>query len=56
MIWCEANGVDFVLGLAKNKRLKTLSALAASDALLEHLRTGKAARVFAEFTYRTRDS
>jgi hypothetical protein len=56
MSWCEANGVDFVLGLAKNERLKTMSAPAASDALLEHLRTGKAARVFAEFTYRTRDS
>jgi len=56
MRWCEANGVDFVLGLAKNERLKTLSAPAASDALLAYLRTGQAARVFADFTYRTRDA
>lgn len=53
MVWCEANAVDFVLGLAGNTRLHTLSAVACADALLAHLASGEASRVFDEFSYAT---
>jgi hypothetical protein len=42
MNWCEVNGVEFVLGLAKNERRKTLSAPVGSEVPLEHLCTGNA--------------
>lgn len=53
MSWCEAQGVDYVLGIAKNTRLKAFIAdeLAAAEAL--HEETGEAARVFKDFRYRT---
>jgi hypothetical protein len=53
MGWCEAHGVDYVLGIAKNERLKASIAeeLAAAEAL--HEETGQAARVFKDFRYRT---
>ena len=56
MAWCEANGVDYVLGLARNSRLqKTLAPeLAGAKAIYEE--TGQAARVFKDFEYRTRTS
>jgi hypothetical protein len=56
MSWCEANGIDYVLGIAKNKRLKASIAdeLAAAEAL--HEQTGRAARVFKDFRYRTLNS
>ena len=56
MAWCEQNRVDYVLGLARNSRLQRKTAGAMREAKQEHQRTGKAARVFAEFSYRTRKS
>ncbi|MEA3275374.1 MAG: IS1380 family transposase [Pseudomonadota bacterium] len=56
MAWCEANGVEFVLGLAKNARLRRFSLAARVDAHLQYLRSGEPSRVFCEFDYRTRDS
>jgi hypothetical protein len=56
MAWCEAEGVDFVLGLAKNDRLKELSLRWRIEAQHVFLRTCEASRVFAEFQYRTRKS
>jgi hypothetical protein len=56
MHWCESNDVDYVLGLAKNNRLNTLSLGARVAAQQAFLDTGEPARVFAEFNYRTRDS
>jgi len=53
MAWCEAHGVHYVLGLAKNKRLKEKLAGPMAEAERCYRRTGKAARVFAEFSYRT---
>jgi hypothetical protein len=53
MAWCEAQGVDYVLGLAKNKRLDALSATARRQAQLAYLRTEETTRVFDEFQYRT---
>ncbi len=53
MSWCETNGVDYVFGIAKNKRLK--ASIAAELAAVEtlHAQTGRAARVFKDFRYRT---
>ena len=56
MSWCEANGVFYVLGLAKNQRLlkKIGNELVQARELYE--RTEKASRVFTHFMYRTRES
>jgi hypothetical protein len=56
MDWCEAEGVDYVLGLAKNERLKAEIVREQEEAAAEYQGTGKAARVFKEFSYQTRDS
>ncbi len=56
MAWCEANGVDYVLGLAKNARLVAEIAEELALAAAEHEQTGKAARCFKDFPYRTLDS
>ncbi len=56
MSWCEQNRVDYVLGLARNSRLQRKIAPAMGEAKQEHERTGQAARVFTEFSYRTRKS
>ena len=54
MFWCESNDVDFVLGLAKNARLLKKTLCARIRAQQEYLDTGRASRVFREFSYRTR--
>jgi hypothetical protein len=56
MRWCEDNHVGYVFGLARNERLSALSAKAMRRAAAECKRTGKPARVFTEFGYRTRTS
>ncbi len=56
MAWCEANGVDYILGLAKNKRLGRLIEEELAEAERCYEETGEAARVFSEFGYRTLDS
>jgi Transposase DDE domain group 1 len=56
MAWCEKHGVDYVLGFARNERLRRKIARELRQAKQEHQRTGKAARVFTEFFYRTRSS
>ena len=56
MAWCEANHIDFVLGLAKNDRLNVLSLKARCRAQQRFLETERASRVFDEFNYRTRES
>lgn len=56
MSWCEANRVDYVLGLAKNERLKAAIAPALEQAAAEYAATGKPARRFREFLYQTRQS
>jgi DDE family transposase len=56
MAWCEQEGVDYVLGLAKNERLKAEIADELEQARQQYAETGKAARVFKEFIYQTRDS
>ena len=56
MGWCEANQVDYVFGLARNQRLRKIIGAPMQQARRRHQTTGKAARVFAEFAYRTRKS
>ena len=56
MAWCEANRVDYVLGLARNPRLVGEIAAELAAARTEAEEAGKAARRFKEFPYRTRDS
>lgn len=56
MSWCEANGVDFVFGLAKNSRLKQAIAGQAEAARQFHEKSGEPERVFTEFFYQTLDS
>jgi hypothetical protein len=54
--WCEQHRVDYVVGLAQNARLLRQIASERAQAEGEYKQTGKAARVFTEFRYRTRKS
>jgi hypothetical protein len=56
MSWCEANNVDFLLGLAKNKRLQTLLQPALDQAAVQYAQTKQPCRIFQEFDYSTLDS
>jgi hypothetical protein len=53
MSWCEAQGVDFVLGMARNVRLEAMLAEALQQAQQQYEQTGKPARVFVEFQHET---
>src|SRR3984957_7439328 len=54
MAWCEANGVDFLFGLAKNERLIT-EITAELDLVAARSRgTGRAERRFKSFMWTTR--
>ena len=54
--WCEEHGVDYVVGLAQNPRLLREIAAASAQAATQYQQSGKAARVFTEFVYQTKDS
>jgi hypothetical protein len=56
MAWCEAERVDYVLGLAKNERLKAEIKKELRKAKRQYHETGRAARFFREFYYQTRKS
>ena len=56
MRWCEKESVDYVFGLARNEVLRRLSRKAMWEATEEAKRTGKPARVYTEFRYRTHKS
>ncbi|HVH72977.1 MAG TPA: IS1380 family transposase [Candidatus Dormibacteraeota bacterium] len=56
MKWCEENQVDYVLGKAKNQRLVRAIGAELEQARQACERTGKAARVFKDFSYRTKKS
>jgi Transposase DDE domain group 1 len=56
MRWCEANGVDYLFGLAKNRRLTAILGRELHEAQCDQRRTGQPARVFKDFIYRTRSS
>src|SRR5262249_8731336 len=56
MRWCEANGIDYLFGLARNTRLQAALEAAMARAQEQFARTRAAARVFEDFSYRTLDS
>jgi hypothetical protein len=56
MAWCEANRVDFLLGLARNQRLEEAIRDELIAAAAESISTGKPARRFKDFTHSTLDS
>jgi len=56
MSWCEAHAVDYVVGFAKNGRLKALIAKEMATAKAQFEADQQAARMFRDFRYRTRKS
>jgi hypothetical protein len=56
MAWCEANGVDFIFGLAKNGRLSRAIGAELFAARAESQATGQPARRFKELIWSTRKS
>jgi hypothetical protein len=56
MGWCEANGVDYVFGLARNARLVRAIGAELQAAAEESARTQSPARRFRELSYRTHKS
>jgi hypothetical protein len=56
MRWCDENGVDYVFGLAKNKRLLRMIGAELHAAQQEFLQSEQAARRFKDLSYRTRKS
>jgi hypothetical protein len=56
MAWCEANSVDYLFGLARNRRLLNEVEAELAAAVAEHRQTGQPARRFKDFTYATLDS
>ena len=56
MRWCEANGVDYLIGLAKNQRLLRVIGREMQEAKEAFVCTGQPARVFKDFEYRTHKS
>jgi hypothetical protein len=56
MTWCEANGIDFIFGLAKNVRLNRAIGAELVEAREESRTTGRPARRFKELTWSTRKS
>ena len=56
LAWCEQHGVEYVIGLAKNQRLRRIVGAALRQAKQQWEQTGQSARVFTEFAYRTRQS
>ena len=54
MAWCEANGVDFLFGLAKNERLIAEITTELDVVAAKSRRTGRTERRFKNFTWMTR--
>jgi hypothetical protein len=51
MRWCDRNGIGYILGLARNRRLEALVAPWAHAAQTCWERTGQPQRLFGEFAY-----
>ena len=56
MTWAEANNVDYLFGLARNKRLVAAIGAELQQARVAAEASGKSARRFKELTWRTRKS
>jgi Transposase DDE domain group 1 len=51
MSWCESHRVDFVFGLARNRRLGRIIGPQLREAAVQWEQTGEPARVFTDFDY-----
>jgi len=49
--WCDRHGVKYIVGLAKNARLRRRARRQITTARWRHRRTGKKQRLFGEFDY-----
>jgi hypothetical protein len=56
MSWCEEPGVDYVFGLARNRRLQEMLSEALAEAQQKYEEPGQPARVFHEGRYQTRET
>lgn len=56
MRWCEENRVDYIFGLPRNKRLVKILAKEMHEAKVQFQQTNQPARLFKDFTYKTRKS
>ncbi len=56
MAWCEQNGVDYVIGLARNRRLEAALEPAFEQVEALCVASGEPERTYAELRYRTLDS
>jgi hypothetical protein len=56
MSWCEGNKVEYILGFAKNTRLKKIIKEDLIEAEFRYRTTGRASRVYDDFIYKTRKS
>ena len=56
MAWCEANGVHYVFGLARNARLEASIADELAEAEAKAKESGKPERIFKELRYQTHKS
>ena len=56
MTWCELNGVDYLFGLARNRRLVGEIATELAQAREQSQATGRPARRFKDFLWSTLDS
>ena len=53
LTWCEENGVQYVVGFARNDKLRRMIEPHMREAAQQQAATGKPARVFTEFVYQT---
>lgn len=53
MAWCESNKVGYILGLAKNTRLREAIGCELTLVEAEYAATGKATRMYKELQYKT---
>ncbi len=51
LYWCERNNVDYILGIAKNERLKSEITDLMCDAEYEYAVTGEKAKLYKNFEY-----
>ncbi|MBV8653833.1 MAG: IS1380 family transposase [Alphaproteobacteria bacterium] len=56
MAWCEANGVDYLFGLARNERLGDEIVAELAEAAAQSAATGQPARRFKDLMWTTRKS
>ena len=49
--WCEENGIEYVIGLARNERLEELGEPLLSEARAQYQQTERKAKLFGQFSY-----